>query len=107
MGLLSICGHTGPAVSNITSLAARIIFARTAPFCVEAQLNDNFPLVGLNDICAMTSLSRTSVNKKRAAGTFPQAVPLGERRVAFVRAEVVEWIESRIAARDTKAGRAA
>lgn len=70
-------------------------------------MNDNFPLVGLNEVCQMTSLSRTAVNRMRAAGKFPVAVPLGERRVAFVRAEVLAWIESRIAARDAKAARAA
>lgn len=70
-------------------------------------MNDNFPLIALNDVCKMTSLSRTSINKARAAGAFPRAVPLGERRVAFVRAEVEAWIESRIAARDAKSARAA
>ncbi|MDF2811119.1 MAG: phage transcriptional regulator, AlpA [Microvirga sp.] len=61
--------------------------------------NDNYPLVSLNDVCRMTSLSRTAINIKRAAGTFPKAVALGEKRVAFVRAEVMAWIEERIAAR--------
>ncbi|MGA0564475.1 helix-turn-helix transcriptional regulator [Ancylobacter sp. VNQ12] len=61
--------------------------------------NDNFPLVSLNDVCKMTSLSRTAINIKRARGDFPQAVALGEKRVAFVRAEVIAWIDARIAAR--------
>ncbi|MDO5896539.1 helix-turn-helix transcriptional regulator [Agrobacterium sp. Azo12] len=61
-------------------------------------------LISLNDACVMTSLSRTFINKMRAAGEFPTAVALGEKRVAFVRSEVVEWIERRISAR---AGRTA
>ena len=65
--------------------------------------NDNYRLISLNDVCELTSLSRTSINIKRAAGTFPQAVPLGEKRVAFVRAEVLAWIDERIAARDARA----
>ncbi len=61
--------------------------------------NDNHILISLNDICAMTSLSRTAINKMRDAGRFPVAVSLGDRRVAFVRAEVMTWLEARIAAR--------
>lgn len=69
-------------------------------------MNDNYPLVSLNDVAKMTSLSRTAINLKRKAGTFPAAVPLGEKRVAFVRSEVTAWINARIAARST-AGEAA
>ncbi|MFS8051605.1 AlpA family phage regulatory protein [Rhizobium sp. BR 317] len=62
--------------------------------------NDNTPvLVSLNDVCKMTSLSRTMVNRYRAESRFPKAVELGDRRVAFVRSEVAAWIQSKIAAR--------
>lgn len=39
------------------------------------------------------------INRYRAEGRFPSAVPLGDRRVAFVKSEVTEWIAARIAAR--------
>ena len=59
---------------------------------------DSPQLVSLNQVCAMTSLSRTAINLRRAAGTFPAPVPLGEgRRIAFVRQEVEQWIRDRIA----------
>nr|MDX8318163.1 AlpA family phage regulatory protein [Agrobacterium sp. rho-8.1] len=62
--------------------------------------NDNIPaLISLNDACKITSMSRTMLNRYRAEGRFPVAVELGERRVAFVRAEVKDWIHSRINAR--------
>ena len=51
--------------------------------------------------CELTSLSRTMLNRYRAEGRFPAAVPLGDRRVAFVKSEVSEWITARIAARST------
>ncbi|UOK70430.1 AlpA family phage regulatory protein [Ancylobacter polymorphus] len=51
----------------------------------------------------MTSLSRPAINSLRAAGQFPAAVQLGERRIGFVRAEVLAWINARIAARDGRA----
>ncbi|ASP84355.1 AlpA family phage regulatory protein [Sinorhizobium medicae] len=62
--------------------------------------NDNEPvLISLNHACRMTSMSRTMLNRYRAEGRFPVAVELGERRVAFVRAEVQAWIDNKIAAR--------
>ncbi|QYO79074.1 AlpA family transcriptional regulator [Devosia salina] len=47
----------------------------------------------------MTSLSRTAINVARADGRFPAAVPLGDKRIGFVKSEVEEWIAARIAAR--------
>lgn len=62
--------------------------------------NDNLPrLVSLNDVAKMTSLSRTMVNRYRAEGRFPAPVIMGERRIAFVRAEVEAWIDAKIASR--------
>jgi prophage regulatory protein len=58
----------------------------------------DFPaLISVNEAAKLTSLSRTSIFKLRSQGKFPKAVPLGEKRVAFVRAEVAAWIEARIA----------
>jgi prophage regulatory protein len=56
-------------------------------------------LISLNDACELTSLSRTMINRLRGEGRFPAAVSLGEKRVAFVRAEVQGWVEQRIAER--------
>jgi prophage regulatory protein len=62
--------------------------------------NDNIPaLISLNDACKMTSMSRTMINRYRAEGRFPVAVELGERRVAFVRSEVQDWVAGKIASR--------
>ncbi|RRD24721.1 AlpA family phage regulatory protein [Brucellaceae bacterium VT-16-1752] len=62
--------------------------------------NDNIPiLISLNDAAKLTSLSRTMLNRYRAEGRFPAAVSMGDRRVAFVRAEVVAWIQDKIAQR--------
>ena len=62
--------------------------------------NDNVPrLISVNQVCQLTSLSRTAISKLRRQGTFPKDVCLGEKRIAFVRAEVLDWIDARIAAR--------
>ena len=60
-------------------------------------------LISLNQVCALTSLSRTAINKHRRAGTFPKEIPLSERRIGFVRAEVIAWVFDRIAAARGKA----
>lgn len=57
-------------------------------------------LISLNEACRLTSLSRTFINRLRADGRFPAVVPVGDRRLAFVRAEVEAWIAARIAERD-------
>lgn len=57
-------------------------------------------LVSLNEAAKLTSLSRTAIFKLRAQGKFPKAVPLGEKRVAFVRDELAAWVAQRIAERD-------
>ncbi|MGO7300305.1 helix-turn-helix transcriptional regulator [Rhizobium ruizarguesonis] len=56
-------------------------------------------LISLNDACRLTSMSRTMLNRYRAEGRFPVAVELGDRRVAFVRREVTDWVQAKIAAR--------
>jgi prophage regulatory protein len=62
--------------------------------------NDNSPrLISMKETARQTSLSRTMINRYRGEGRFPVAVSLGERRVAFVRAEVQAWIDNHIAAR--------
>lgn len=56
-------------------------------------------LISLNDAAKLTSMSRSMLNRYRSEGRFPDAVELGDRRVAFVRTEVLGWIRERIEAR--------
>jgi prophage regulatory protein len=46
------------------------------------------------------SYSRPHLTRLIKAKRFPQPVALGENRVAFVRDELIGWINDRIAARD-------
>jgi prophage regulatory protein len=70
---------------------------------VPTAANDNLPaLISMKDTVRATSLSRTMLNRYRNEGRFPQAVPLGDRRFAFVRQEVEAWIQDRIARRGLK-----
>lgn len=56
-------------------------------------------LVSIKTACALTSLSRSMVNRYRSEGRFPAAVPLGDKRIAFLKSEINEWINARIVAR--------
>lgn len=56
-------------------------------------------LISMADAAKLTTLSRTTINQRRARGEFPQAVELGAKRIAFVRSEVHAWIEERVSRR--------
>lgn len=71
---------------------------------MKAAENDNKPrLMAPKEAAEATSLSRTLLTLMAEQGVFPRPVKLGERRIAFVRAEVETWIDSRIAARQVAA----
>ncbi len=55
-------------------------------------------LLPLREVLARTSLSRSTIYRMLAEGTFPASVPLGSR-VSWIESEVQNWIDARIAAR--------
>jgi prophage regulatory protein len=63
-----------------------------------ANDNNDRILVSLNQVVRTTSLSRTA---RRGEGRFPKDVPLGDRRIAFIRTEIEGWINARIAERES------
>lgn len=62
-------------------------------------MNEMPILMSMKDTVKLTSLSRSAINMARSNGQFPAAVMLGEKRIAFVRTEIIDWIEARIAGR--------
>lgn len=56
-------------------------------------------LLRLNEVKQRTGLSKSSIYNQIADGTFPEPVPIGARAVAWVEAEIEEWINNRIAER--------
>lgn len=66
-------------------------------------MNDNNfvpPLVSLTDVCKMTTMSRFLVMALAKENRFPKPVNLtGQKRIAFVRAEINDWINDKIAQR--------
>ena len=60
---------------------------------------ENHRLISIKEVCRRTSLSRTTISKKRDNGMFPLPVILGECRIAFVAAEIDQWIKERMVER--------
>jgi prophage regulatory protein len=56
----------------------------------------------VGEIEAITSLSRATIYRKMAQGTFPTSVPISAGRVGWDRLAVDEWCEGRLAARKDK-----
>lgn len=57
-------------------------------------------LIKLNNVIAITGVSRSHIYALAQKGQFPKPVKLTERSSAWVESEVQDWIESRIAQRD-------
>lgn len=58
-------------------------------------------MLKLPEVCDRTGIGRASIYSKAASGTFPSPVKLGPRASAWPEDEVDNWIEARIAERDT------
>jgi prophage regulatory protein len=58
----------------------------------------------IGEVEAITSLSRATIYRKMADGTFPSSVPISKGRVAWERETVDEWCEARLAGRQGKQG---
>ncbi|QNJ17369.1 prophage CP4-57 regulatory family protein [Synechococcus sp. A18-40] len=46
----------------------------------------------------MTALSRTSIYRQIAAGTFPRQIQIGSNQVVWVKQQIEDWIDAKIAA---------
>ncbi|CAG9247104.1 hypothetical protein BCEP4_1080040 [Burkholderia cepacia] len=53
-------------------------------------------LLRLADVKARTGLSRTTIYRFIADGTFPRSFPIGARAVAWLESDVIQWIVDRV-----------
>lgn len=77
--------------------------AELLAWAVRAQ---RLKLITIKEVCERTGMGASFVHAEAAAGRFPKPVKLGaskSRRAAsrFVDSEISDWIERRIAERDT------
>lgn len=75
---------------------------------MNPRTNDAHPekkLIRQPAVLAMTGLSRSGLYEGIKNGTFPAPVKIGGRAVAFVQHEVLMWINTKIAERDSNSNR--
>ena len=55
-------------------------------------------MLRLPQVKDMVALSKSSIYNRIAEGTFPKAINLGGKSVGWLEAEVIAWLDARIAA---------
>ena len=60
------------------------------------MLKNLSPFLSVREVVTLTSLPRSTVIKHSKTGQFPAQVRLCGNRIAFVRADVQNWIDSRV-----------
>lgn len=53
-------------------------------------------LLKISEVTERTTLSETEIYRRMKAGTFPKSIQLGPQRVAWIEAEVSEWVGAQI-----------
>ncbi len=56
-------------------------------------------LIRLPEVLARTTLSRSTVYRGIAAGSFPKQVRIGEKSTAWLESEISLWISAQVAKR--------
>lgn len=51
-------------------------------------------LIRRKDVISMTSLSRSTIDRREAEGNFPPRLSLGKNIVAWRLQDIVEWIDA-------------
>lgn len=57
------------------------------------------PLITMRDLLDIVPFSRQHILRLEKRGRFPRRLRLGENRVAWLRSEIEEWIDARVAER--------
>lgn len=59
-------------------------------------------IIRLNDVIKMTGLSRSSIYDLISKDTFPKQIKLTSRSSGWLESEVQQWIDERVAERDSE-----
>ena len=63
-------------------------------------MNDSRLLLRLPEVIQMTGLSRSTIYDAVKTGNFPAPIKLARRSSAWVHSEILDYVNSKIAARD-------
>jgi len=61
------------------------------------MLKNLSPFLSVREVVTLTSLPRSTIIKHSKTGQFPAQVRLCGNRIAFVRSDVEQWINKRLA----------
>lgn len=61
-------------------------------------------LIDHKEVCAKTTLSKTTILKLEKAGKFPPRIALSARRVVWRASQIEEWVSAREAANEKAMG---
>mgnify|MGYP003404693382 CR=1 FL=1 len=59
-------------------------------------MNDTSPFISVKEAITLTGCPRSTIIKHSKTGQFPPTIRLIGDRIAFVRADVQNWIDSRV-----------
>ena len=62
----------------------------------KKQQNENVRLIRLKELQSKTGLGASSIYAMMQKGTFPKAINISERRVAWIESDIDLWISERI-----------
>lgn len=62
----------------------------------KKQQNENVRLIRSKEVQAKTGLGASSIYAMMQKGTFPKAINISERRVAWIESDIDLWISERI-----------
>lgn len=63
----------------------------------KEQQTENVRLIRRKEVQAKTGLGASSIYAMMQQGTFPKAIHISERRVAWIESDVDKWIAERVA----------
>ncbi|MGH8638597.1 MAG: XRE family transcriptional regulator [Burkholderiales bacterium] len=84
-------GRGGQSLATTTSDASKPDGGKTSNTSMPSTPRDDRQLIDKHALEKMTSLDITTLYRKMAAGTFPQPVKIGKRRVAWRVSDVMRW----------------
>jgi len=64
---------------------------------IDSNLAVNSPFIHVAEAVTMTNCARSTILKYSSLGLFPQSVRLLGGRIAFIRADVQQWVDERVA----------
>ncbi|KHE13817.1 AlpA family transcriptional regulator [Aeromonas hydrophila] len=67
---------------------------------MEQRSTSELRFIRIREAIKKTGLSKSSIYDLMAQGLFPQTVRLSGRSVAFIEAEIDDWMKKRIASRN-------